>query len=143
LKLANLLAGSIQEYSHSGALGMLLPDLQPRSAWRVDPSSCRGYDMFNKVTKYLYSPKADRFAPRYRSNTPSLPANIQDHLGRLLRAEYYEHGDKPRFLGDPALPLEFDPYLQRLDQRERELRASMIGEKGRHAVAAALLGMHA
>jgi len=99
--------------------------------------------MFNKATKYLYSKNADRSAPRYRSNAPSLPVSIQDHLGRMLRAEYYERGDKPRFLGDSALPLEFDPYLQRLDQRERELRASMIGEKGRHAVAAALLGMHA
>jgi hypothetical protein len=103
----------------------------------------RGRDMITKATEYLRSLKAAKSAPRYRSNTPSLPANIQDHLGRLLRAEYYERGDKPRFLGDPALPLEFDPYLQRLDQRERNLRSSMIGEKGRHAVAAALSGIHA
>ncbi len=102
-----------------------------------------GYNMIAKATRYLYSLKADRSAPSYRSNTPSLPANIQDHLGRMLRAEYYERGDKPRFLGDPALPLEFDPYLQRLDQKERDRRSSMIGQKGRHAVAAALLGVHA
>ncbi|MBF9194682.1 hypothetical protein I2H36_01410 [Microvirga sp. BT290] len=68
---------------------------------------------------------------------------MQDHLGRLLRAEYYERGDKPRFLGDPALPLEFDPYLQRLDQKERDLKSSMIEEQGRHAVAVALLGLNA
>jgi hypothetical protein len=102
-----------------------------------------GYNMISKATRYLYSLKADRSAPRRRSNTPSLPANIQDHLGRMLRAEYYERGDKPRFLGDPALPLEFDPYLQRLDRNERDRRSSMIGEKGRHAVAAALLGLNA
>jgi hypothetical protein len=98
-----------------------------------------GYEMINIATRYLYSARADRTVSRYRSNTPSLPANIQDHLGQLLRAEYYERGDKPRFLGDPALPLEFDPYLQRLNQKERALRASMIGEQGRQAVAAALL----
>jgi hypothetical protein len=98
--------------------------------------------MISKATEYLYSLRAAKSAPRYRSNTPSLPANIQDHLGRLLRAEYYERDDKPRFLGDPALPLEFDPYLQRLDQKERDLRSSMIAEKGQHAVAAALLGVH-
>lgn len=98
----------------------------------------RGYSMINKAIQYLYSRNADESAPRYRSNTPSLPVNIRDHLGQLLRAEYYERGDKPRFLGDPVLPLEFDPYLQRLDQKERALRASMIGEKGRQAIAAAL-----
>jgi hypothetical protein len=102
-----------------------------------------GYNMIAKATRYLNSLKADRSAPRYRSNTPSLPANIQDYLGQMLRAEYYERGDKPRFLGDPALPLEFDFYLQRLDQKERDLRSSMIGEKGKHAVAAALLEIHA
>lgn len=79
----------------------------------------------------------------YRSNTPSLPADVQDHLGQLLRAEYYERSDKPRFLGDPALPLEFDPYLQRLDQKERALRAARIGEQGKQAVAAALLRLDA
>lgn len=99
--------------------------------------------MITKATQYLYSFKAGKSAARYRSNTPSLPASIQDHLGRMLRAEYYERGDKPRFLGDPAIPLEFDPYLQRLDQKERDLRSSMIGETGRHAVAAALVGIHA
>ena len=97
--------------------------------------------MIHKAIKYLHSSKADTSVSRYRSNTPSLPANIQDHLGQLLRAEYYERGDKPRFLGDPALPLEFDPYLQHLDQKERDLRASMIRKHGRQAVAAALLGL--
>ncbi len=99
--------------------------------------------MINRATKYLFSLKTDYVKPQKRSNIPSLPANIQDHLGRLLRAEYYERGDKPRFLGDPALPLEFDPYLQRLDQKERVLRASRIGEQGRQAVAAALQGIEA
>jgi len=102
-----------------------------------------GYNMIAKATEYLFSRKAAEPSPRYRGNAPSLPVNIQDHLGQLLRAEYYERGDKPRYLGDPALPLEFDPYLQRLDQKERDLRSSMIGEQGRHAVAAALMGINA
>jgi hypothetical protein len=99
--------------------------------------------MINSATKYTLLPNAHQTASRYRSNTPSLPASIQNHLGQMLRAEYYERGDKPRFLGDPAIPLEFDPYLQRLDQKERTLRASMVGEQGRKAVAAALLGLNA
>ena len=107
------------------------------------PEQLWGYKMISKATKFLHSLKADRSSPRHRSNTPSLPTDIQDHLGRMLRAEYYERGDKPRFLGDPAVPLEFDPYLQRLDRKERDLRSSMIGEKGKHAVATALLGVHA
>jgi hypothetical protein len=118
-----------------------------RSATKVGMARCFqhlwGYTMINKAIQYLYARNVDESAPRYRSNTPSLPIDIQDHLGQMLRAEYYERGDKPRFLGDPALPLEFDPYLQRLDQRERALRSSMIGDKGRHAVAAALLGLDA
>jgi hypothetical protein len=100
----------------------------------------RGYNMITKATKLLHALAASKSPPQYRSNSPSLPANIQYHLGQLLRAEYYERGDKPRFPGDPALPLEFDPYLQRLGQKERDLRSLMIAETGQRAVAAALLG---
>jgi hypothetical protein len=55
-----------------------------------------------------------------------------------LRADYYERSDKPRYLGDPALPLEFDPYLYRLEQKERALRIVRIRENGAKAVADAL-----
>ena len=44
----------------------------------------------------------------------TLPRPVQDHLGRQLRATYFETQDKPAYLGDPALPIEFDQYLHRL-----------------------------
>jgi hypothetical protein len=33
---------------------------------------------------------------------------VQEHLARQLRATYLEMQDKPAYLGDPALPPEFD-----------------------------------
>jgi hypothetical protein len=65
-------------------------------------------------------------------SSPSLPRPIQEHLGRKLRAIYYEEGEKPVYLGDPVLPPELDSHLQRLEQRER------IHNKGVEAVEEAL-----
>jgi len=73
-----------------------------------------------------------------RSNVPPLPGNVQDHLGHMLRAEYYERGDKPRYLGDPALPTEFDPYLRRLEMNDMALRMRWIRATGARAIADAL-----
>jgi hypothetical protein len=56
----------------------------------------------------------------------------------MLRADYYERSEKPRYLGDPALPLEFDPYLYRLEQKDRAARIKQIHEQGTQAVADAL-----
>ena len=75
---------------------------------------------------------------RVESNVPPLPRSVQEHLGQKLRADYYERGDKPKYLGDPALPIEFDPYLYRLEQKERASRIMRIREHGATAVAAAL-----
>jgi hypothetical protein len=75
---------------------------------------------------------------RARSNVPPLPRSVQEHLGQKLRADYYERGDKPKYVGDPALPLEFDPYLYRLEQKERASRFMRIREHGTTAVARAL-----
>jgi hypothetical protein len=77
-------------------------------------------------------------SPQARSNIPPLPRSVQEHLGQQMRADYYERGDKPQYLGDSALPLEFDPYLYRLDQKERALRILHIQEHGTKAVADAL-----
>ena len=76
-----------------------------------------------------------------RHNVPPLPHSVQEHLGQMLRADYYERLEKPRYLGDPALPLEFDPYLYRLEQKERALRIMHIREQGTQAVAEALSGL--
>jgi hypothetical protein len=73
-----------------------------------------------------------------RSNVPPLPRSVQEHLGQTLRADYYLRADKPQYLGDPALPIEFDPYLNRLEQKERASRIMRIREHGSTAVAMAL-----
>src|SRR5918998_5929359 len=92
--------------------------------------------MLSQVIK-LQSPTPLKYAAA-QSNVPPLPRSVQEHLGQTLRADYYERGDKPRYLGDPALPLEFDPYLYRLEQKERALRIVRIRENGAKAVADAL-----
>jgi hypothetical protein len=81
---------------------------------------------------------AGRF--RNRSNLPPLPSTVMDHLGQKLRAVYYESSDRPKYVGDPALPLEFDPYLYRLEQKERAMRIERVGQQGLTAVASALEG---
>jgi len=75
---------------------------------------------------------------RARSNVPPLPRSVQEHLGRELRADYFERGNRPQYLGDLALPLEFDPYLYRLEQKERAFRIMRIREQGARAVTDAL-----
>ena len=81
---------------------------------------------------------ARRRDARAQSNVPPLPRSVQEHLGQRLRADYYLRGDKPKYLGDTALPVEFDPYLYRLEQNERASRIMSIREHGTTAVAAAL-----
>ncbi|WP_210493920.1 hypothetical protein [Microvirga antarctica] len=77
--------------------------------------------------------------PRKRgSNLPPLPRPVQEHLGQKLRAQYHETGDKPKYLGDPMVPVEFDPLLDKIDKTERKRKAERIGEAGKRAVAAAL-----
>ncbi len=58
-----------------------------------------------------------------------------------MRAEYYEREDKPRYLGDPALPVEFDPYLRRLEMKEAPFRTRWIRDRGAKAIADALQGL--
>jgi hypothetical protein len=62
----------------------------------------------------------------------ALPRLVQEHLARQLRAAYLEIQDKPAYLGDPALPAEFDRHLLRLSRRQR------AAENGLAAVARAL-----
>jgi hypothetical protein len=77
-----------------------------------------------------------------RHNVPPLPHSVQEHLEQMLRADYYERGEKPRYLGDSALPVEFDPYLYRLEQKERALRIMRVRELGAQAVADPLSGLN-
>ena len=94
--------------------------------------------MRNKVSTLSQPQRTGHSFLKRRSNVPPLPPAVQEHLGRMLRADYYERAEKPRYLGDPGLPLEFDPYLYRLVQKERALRISRIREQGTRAVADAL-----
>lgn len=51
--------------------------------------------------------------------TGGIEAPIQEHLGRELRAAYGTVEAKPAFLGDPALPPEFDDPVRRLHQSHK------------------------
>jgi hypothetical protein len=44
---------------------------------------------------------------------------VREHLAKQLRATYQLVADKPAFLGDPAIPVEFDRQIQRLETREK------------------------
>ena len=68
---------------------------------------------------------------------PRLDRPVQEHLGQQLRTTYHALADKPAFLGDPALPTEFDPHIQRLEARER------VHARGIEAVRTALEGAEA
>ncbi len=48
-----------------------------------------------------------------------LEAPVKEHLGRELRAAYGTVEPKPGFLGDPALPPEFDDPVRRLHQSHK------------------------
>ncbi len=100
-----------------------------------------GATMLDKVSNSQQPRYASSPALRRRSNVPPLPEAVQEHLGRMLRADYFERGEKPQYLGDPGLPVEFDPYLYRLVQMERAVRVTRIREQGTKAVADALSGL--
>ncbi|MGO4573638.1 hypothetical protein [Microvirga sp. 2TAF3] len=74
-----------------------------------------------------------------RSNRPPLPRPIQEYLGQKLRAQFHELGDKPRYLGDPMLPREFDPLIEKIEDGERMRREMRIGQIAHQAVAKALM----
>lgn len=65
-----------------------------------------------------------------------LPRPVQDYLGQQLRATYLEVQDKPAYLGDPALPPEFDQYIHRLASIDYNQRRAQ--QCGLAAVAAAM-----
>lgn len=54
-----------------------------------------------------------------------LTPEIREHLARKLRAEYSLEADKPAFLGDTALPPQFERYVQKLRTIERTSEAGL------------------
>ena len=68
-----------------------------------------------------------------------LPRPIQEHLGQQLRTTYNaEMPEKPTYLGDPVLQLEFELLLQRLEATERQRLREMAHKQGVEAVERAL-----
>jgi hypothetical protein len=72
------------------------------------------------------------------SNQPPLPRPVQEHLGQKLRAQLYELGEKPQYLGDPMVPQEFDPIIEKIEKKDRARRQDRIERAGQQAVEAAL-----
>jgi hypothetical protein len=63
---------------------------------------------------------------------------VQEHLGQKLRAQFYEEGEKPQYLGDPMVPQEFDPIIEKIENKDRARRKARIEQAGKLAVEAAL-----
>jgi hypothetical protein len=59
-----------------------------------------------------------------------LDKSVQDHLGQKLRAAYNELADKPKYLGDPALPAKFDQQLLRMEMTIRTHEEGVQAVKG-------------
>jgi hypothetical protein len=67
-----------------------------------------------------------------------LPRPLQEHLAQKLRSAYQELGDKPAFLGDPAIPVEFEHHLQRLEAAEKARHVEKVHNQAVEAVKTAL-----
>ena len=63
---------------------------------------------------------------------------LQEHLAQKLRSAYHELADKPAFLGDPAVPAEFEYHLQRLEAVEKVRHEEKVHNRAVEAVKTAL-----
>lgn len=70
--------------------------------------------------------------PGDEPHSGGLDRSTQDFLGQRLRVAFNETGPKPAYLGDPAIPAEFEHQLLRLEGRIE------VHEKGVDAVRKAL-----
>ena len=73
-----------------------------------------------------------------RGKASGLARPLQEHLAQQLRSTYQSLAEKPAFLGDPAVPPEFERHLQRLEAVERGRQREKIRTKGVEAVKTAL-----
>ncbi len=55
-----------------------------------------------------------RSIPPAADDTPALPRPIQEELARQLRGTYQTVSEKPAYLGDPALPPQFEEPVRKL-----------------------------
>jgi hypothetical protein len=88
-------------------------------------------------------PSANDKAAAVRDETagPALGRPLQEHLGQQLRTTYHVMTDKPSFLGDPAVPPQFEEHLQRLEAKDRERHRDKVRQRGIAAVETALQGL--
>ena len=63
---------------------------------------------------------------------------LQEHLARELRSTYHATEEKPAFLGDPAIPVEFEYQLQRLEAVEKVRHTEKVHNQAVEAVKTAL-----
>jgi hypothetical protein len=70
-----------------------------------------------------------------------LPRPLQEHLAQQLRSTYQTVSEKPAFLGDPAIPVEFEQHLQRLEAVETGRRREKVHTEAVEAVKSALEGI--
>jgi hypothetical protein len=68
----------------------------------------------------------------------SLSRPLQEHLARELRSTYHATEEKPAFLGDPAIPVEFEYQLQRLEAVEKVRHTEKVHNQAVEAVKTAL-----
>ena len=67
-----------------------------------------------------------------------LPRPLQEHLARELRSTYHATEEKPAFLGDTAIPVEFEYQLQRLEAVEKVRHTEKVHNQAVEAVKTAL-----
>jgi hypothetical protein len=67
-----------------------------------------------------------------------LPRPLQEHLAQKLRSAYQELAEKPAFLGDPTVPVEFEYHLQRLEAVEKARHTEKVHNQAIEAVKSAL-----
>ena len=75
---------------------------------------------------------------REEADGPALARPLQEHLGQQLRTTYTALTDKPAFLGDAAVPPQFEEHLQRLEAKDRERHHEKVRQRGIAAVESAL-----
>lgn len=81
--------------------------------------------------------EADKIAADGPGAPSALDEPVREHLGKQLRSTYHVMTEKPSFLGDPAIPPQFDTLIHKLEKRDRE-RADEIHERAVAAVEGAL-----
>ena len=64
---------------------------------------------------------------RLKAEVAALPRDVQEHLGRRLRAALQTPDARPSFLGDTNLPPEFERLVRRLEAGERGQRGQRQG----------------